>query len=552
MMGPFDLVTHLVRAKEIVAVLVSNGFDDLLQRINLPSALTNLLGQGDRERKSIWERIRIVAEELGPTFIKFGQLLSMRPDILPAPLILELRKLQDRVNPQEFAEYKAILEAQIGCPLEEVFSAFNEKPVACASLAQVYFARLKATGEEVAVKIQRPRMEKVIEADFDIMGWMARQVHENVEELKPYDLPSILEEVRRGVERELDFRHEARSSLFFNLQNPNPEEIFAPRIIEEWSGEQVLVMERVRGRRLSDFEPGSPTARKLALVGARSLFHQILLNGFFHADPHDGNLLVTDEGRLCLLDWGLTGQLSREMRYALVDLFTAFLQGDAERVVQIGQSLSRSGIRVDRRQMEREVLMGLREYFNPGTGEGEVGRALLRLLFIFGQNGIDLARDYSLMAKAVLSVEEAGNRLDPRFDLKKAFKPALKRLHGERYHPKEFYRRCLLTLRGAFDVFQKIPGELHRIFQRLEDDNLTVNLQHKGLAGLEDSINAASNKITLGVILGSLLIGSSLIITTGIRPYLFGYPALGIIGYLLAAILGIWVTIDILRRGKRH
>lgn len=547
----FELIANFSRAKEIVTVLARNGFADVLQRLDLPPQILRAFGTSDRKKLSQWERVREVLEQLGPTFIKFGQLLSMRPDVVPQDLIDELRKLQEDVPPDPFEEVRPVIEGALEVPLDDVFESIEEEAAAGASMAQVHFAVLKGSGDRVAIKVQRPGLGKTIDADFDILLWFAEQAHERIDELKPYDLPGVVETLRRGLEREIDFTYEARSMGFFAIQNPYPEKIHAPKVYEALSSKRVLVMERIEGLRLSELVPDAPDSRELAKNGSRSLFHQILISGFFHADPHAGNLRLLPDGRLCLLDWGLVGQLTRRMRYGLVDLFHAFIKGNAEKVVRTAVALADSGSPIDERTMEREVMIAMREHYNPETGVGNIGRAILQLLYIFGRNGIDLARDYSLTAKAILCVEEMGTELDSQFNLREAFEPVLVELMKERRSPSRILREATDGVMQGMQYLQSLPDELRRILKKIEKDSLKVNLQHKGLDELEYTISDASNKITLGIIIGCLIVGSSLVITTEIPPLLFEIPVIGWIGYVMSVILGIWVAFDIIRGGKR-
>lgn len=544
---PFEFIANAVRAKEIVTVLARYGFADLLQKLDLPPRLLSALGKIAPHKRSQWERLRIVMEELGPTFIKFGQLLSMRPDVVPEPLIKELRKLQEKVPPVSFEQIRPILEEGLGQDYHAVFSEFDEEAIAGASMAQVHRARLALTGELVAVKIQRPALEKVIDADFDILMWLAKQSHERIEDLRPINLPDVIETMRDGLERELDFRREARGLSFFSRRNAYPEEVCAPKIFEDICSRRVLVMEWVEGRRLESIVPGSEEARRLSQVGARSMFHQIMISGYFHADPHAGNIRVLPDGKLCFLDWGATGQLTQRMRYGLVDLFRAFVKADAEQVTRIGINLADTGESIDRRRMERDVNLAIREHYNADTGEGDVGRAILSLLYVFGRNGVDLAGDYSLMAKAILCVEETGATLDESFNLKDEFEPVLKRLVKERRNPKRMAESFRDSVLLGLEQLQGMPEEALRILKKIEKDNLKINLQHRGLEDLDDAISDASNKITLGIIIGCLLVGSSLIVTSNVPPIVFGFPILGIVGYVLSFLLGLYVAFDILR-----
>jgi ubiquinone biosynthesis protein len=547
---PFDLLANAVRAKEIAVVLVRYGFAEIIEQIETPGAWWQRFVPSPREHRSIFERIRLAAEELGPTFVKFCQLLSMRPDLVPPPLVFELQKLQDAVQPRPFAELRAVILEELECDPAEIFSEFDETPVASASLAQVYFARLKSDGREVAVKVQRPDLQKMVEADLDLIAFFAARIHHYIARLRPYDLPGIVEEIRAGLIQELDFRHEARNQQFFNAQNPSPDKVYAPEMIGDFTTRRMLVMERIDGRRVEQAALTPDQGRALAHAGAISLLHQILIAGFFHADPHAGNVLVTADGRLCLLDWGLAGHLTRRLRYTLADLFLAAAAHDAEQIVQIGMSLAGPGSKPDFRTMEKEVTIVLRENLNFATGEERIGRLILKLIEIFGRNGISVSRDYALMAKAVLSIEEVGRTLDPTFDLRKYARPVLRELHHERWSPRALLGKTRTLLSSVAGRLGDLPAELDRLLRRLEQDDLTVNFQHRGLEGLNDAFRTASNRIALGVIIGALIIGSSQIVTTGIPPHLFGYPALGIVGYLLSALLGLWVIWDIFRHGR--
>ena len=550
-MKPLTFLSNASRAKDIFAVLAKHGFANLLTQLDPQEGLWKRIIPQPAERRTIWERIRLALEELGPTFVKAGQLMSMRPDALPHALIFELRKLQNAVRPLPFAEMSLVLTEELDLTITEIFATFDEKPVASASLAQVYFATL-SDGREVAVKIQRPNLIKTVQADLDLLAWFAGQLHQRIAALQPYDLPAVVDEVRGNLLRELDFRHEARNQQYFNALNPHPDRVYAPSLVSELSGERVLVMERITGVPVGTARLAPDEAKRIASNGAASLIHQVLIAGFFHADPHAGNVLVTPDGRLCFLDWGMAGNLTRRLRLGLADLFIAAVHQDAERIVQIAADLGSPGGRADLRSMERDVTLALREDFNGTIGRMQLGRAMLKLLFIFGQNGINITRDYSLMAKAVLSIEEVARTLDPGFDLGAEARPILTQLQKDRTGPRAILRESRTMLRSLLTGARELPAEIFRIIRRVEHDDLTIKFQHQGLEGLNNSIGSASNRLTLGVIIGALIIGSSTIVTTGIRPHLFGYPALGIIGYLISALLGLYIVWDIVRYGRHR
>lgn len=544
-MTPFNLLAHAVRAKEIIAVAARCGFTEFLDQLELPPGFWQRLMPRPAKRLPAYERIRSALEQLGPAFIKAGQLLSMRPDALPPALIVELRKLRSNVATLPFSEMRPVLEEALDRPLTEVFSVFDEKPSASASLAQVYFARLH-DGREVAVKIQRPGLRRLVETDLHLLAFFVDQLHHRIETLRPYDLPAVVAEVSEGVLRELDFTHEASNQRFFTATNPHPEHVFAPEVLEELSSEHVLVMQRIDGRPVDSPGLGPEAASQLARAGAESLFHQVLVAGFFHADPHAGNVIVTHDGRLCFLDWGLAGHLTRRLRHALADLFLAAVDQDAERIVQIAAELGSPAGRADLRAMERDVTLALREDFNRAIGRVNVGRAMLNLLFIFGRNGISITRDYSLMAKAVLSIEEVATTLDPKFDLKRAARPVLVALQRERTGPRAVLRDTRAMIRTTLGSLRDLPGEIHRIIRRVEHDELTIKFQHQGLDDLDDALKTSANRIALGFISGCLIIGSSLIVAArgGTNN------GFSVFGYVLASLIAAYVAYGIFKEGK--
>ena len=548
-MSPFDFVTNAVRAKEIATVFAKHGFAEVIQQINPPPGFLHRFIPQPRQR-SVWERFRMAAEELGPTFVKSGQLLSMRPDAIPEALVFELRKLQDNVKPLPFEEMRPVLVEELGEDLDAIFSEFDPTPIASASLAQVYRARLRSNGRLVAVKLQRPNLRKLVDSDLDLISFFVTQLHHRVAAFAPYNLPAVVAEMRVAFGRELDFRHESKNLRYFNATNPFTQTVFAPAVHEELTRERVLVMDFIEGVRLEKAALPPEQARRLALDGARSLFHQILVSGFFHADPHSGNLLVTPDGRLCALDWGQVGQLTRRMRHFLAELFEAAAALDAERIVAAASVLAAPHRRPDFRAMEKEVTFALRENLNYAIGHQEIGRVILSLLNIFGRHGINITQDYCLMAKAVLSIEEAARALDPQFDLRHAAAPILADLHRERYSPRILAGQLRRGLAGAMTRLGDLPVDLHRLAQRISQDDLTINFQHRGLEDLDDAINKASSRLTLALIVAALIVGSSRIIHANVKPTVLGISSLGLIGYLLSMVIGLWIVWDVFRHGR--
>lgn len=555
-MKTLDLFSNAVRAKEIVTVLVRRGFGDILAEVGLPKGWLAHFVPEETLHHNLWQRIRGTLEDLGPTFVKFGQVLSSRPDILPEPLIAELKKLRSQVKPVPFEEMLPVLQAELDGDYLTVFSEFDTKPVACGSIGQVYRATLRETGEAVAVKVQRPHIKKAIRADIEIIGWIVRQLHEKVEEVRPYDLPEVVTSADKGILEELNFSIEANNAHLFNLVNPY-ETVFAPKVYTHFTTGRLTVCEWVEG-----VPPGDPTVppeegKQLAATGCQSVFDQIFISGFFHADPHGGNILITPDRRICFIDWGLAGQLTREMRYFLADLFSAIASNDPEKVVRVAMTMALGKKRVDETKLEKEVAFILRQY-QSRFGHGEaIGNIVIDLLYLFGQNGIQLARDYSLLAKAIISIEEAGVTLDPDFDIRLIGKPFLQKLARERWNPLNIVKTQWWEIQGHLRRLRDLPGDIQRFFRHLEDGDIKVKMEHTGLDQASEVFDSAINRLVLAIITAFLLLSSAIMVgatssenSTAQDLYQAIPSFIGMMGFKVSAVFGLWLMWDIIRHGS--
>ena len=552
-MKTLDLLTNAVRTKEIISVLVRNGFGDLLDQLGIPHRWQEHLVPDDILRKNVWERIRYTLEQLGPTFVKFGQVLSTRADILPEALINELKHLRSQVKPVPFGEIEPIMVAELNRPLEEVFSDFGREPVASGSIGQIHRATLWEDGAVVAVKVQRPNIRKAIRSDIEIISWLARKIHQKLEDLRPYDLPDVVESTGKGILEELDFSIEANNAHMFNLMNPEAEHVFAPKVHTAFTTARLTVCEWVDG--IAPGDPAIPAeqGRRLAVVMGRSVFHQIMIAGFFHGDPHGGNVLVTRDGRACFVDWGLAGSLTREMRYFLADLFSAISSSEPEKVVRVATMMATGRSRLDETRLEREVSFVLRQYLSRfGHGEA-IGKIVLELLYVFGSNGIKVARDYSLLAKAIISVEEVGVTLDPDFDVRPVAQPFLQKLSMERWNPINVVSQSWWNFQNQFRRVRQLPSDLQRLFHTIEDGDLVVRMRHEGLDKLGEFFDSGINRLSMALLTAASITGSAILMSATLEhePRLFGYPTvIGTIGFLVSLVFGLWLVFNIIRHGK--
>ena len=544
-------VMHLGRFKDIVVTLIKYGFSDVVERLDFPGReLLVKIRKIDREMGT-WERIRRMLEDLGPTFIKFGQIMSVRPDLLPNPLILELRKLQDEVPPVSYEDIRQLVERNLERPLTEVFSQFEEKPVAAASLAQVHRAVLWDGGQEVAVKVQRPRIRPVIDTDLYILEFIAGQLDQRMEWSQVYDLPNLVKELKKGMFRELDFTREARHMKVFRSNLAGSQEIYIPEIHESYITPQLLTMELVYGSKLKELEPDALVDREvLAHRALRLTVKTILEDGFFHADPHPGNVLILDDNVLCLLDWGMVGRLTRRTRYDLIDLINAVVDKDSEKILGILLNMTRGSEDVNANRLEREILDILDIYHSLPIRELNLGQLLLDLSTMLRENRLQVPVDLAIMIKALITAEGTARQLHPDLNVVEEAKPYIKRLVAERWKPKVLWRDLSRNIYNLVFLQKQLPMRLAQIVEKIDRGELNIRFQHENLGGIRSTLENITNRLTLGIIIAALIIASSMIITTGVKPLLLGFPALGIIGYLVSGVLGLWLIFNIIRSRK--
>lgn len=547
-MRAISFLRHSVRAKEIAVVLLRNGFAELAGKIG-PHRLFLRKILPRRDKLSIWQRIRVTCEELGPTFVKFAQIVSTREDILPPPLIDELKKLRDHVAPIPWEAVEPVISGELKGGIEGNFASFEKTPFACGSVGQVYKATLK-TGECVAVKVRRPGAGKAMKSDFEILEWIVHQAEENIPELAAYDFPGILEEIREGVLREIDFTFEAKNSQHFEKINDDPR-IFAPRVYESLSSARLLVSDWVDGVPPGDRSVPADVAKELSIAGGESVFRQIFSFGFFHADPHPGNILITRDGRLCFLDWGCAGTLSRKMRYFLADIFAAVAELNAEKVLQIALCVTPPQERINKAKIETEIAIVLRKHANFETDVGAVGHIIFDMLRVFGSHKLPLPRDYALLAKSVTVMEESGRALNPDFDLTDFAAQALKKLYAERWSPRTLSRDIYWNAERQVAYLKEMPSSLQRIFWKIENGEARINIDHEGLNATRITLDRSANRIALALIISSLLVASSLLVCAASVSNQLGFAQnLGIAGFVIAAILTAWLFVIIVWRRK--
>jgi len=539
------------RFKDIVFTLFKYGLDDIVDRLDLPGRRLFAKIHPEVDKMSTWERIRHTLEDLGPTFVKFGQLLSLRPDLLPAELIYELQKLQDDVPPVPFEAIRGRIENELGSPLEDVFFRFDEQPIAAGSLAQVHRAVLKADRSVVAVKVQRPGIRSVIEKDLNLVEAIIRRLEKRMERLHIWDLPNLVNELRRSLIHELDFSREARNMKIARDNLSLESNMRVPEVFDAYTTERLLTMELMQGKKLKEMGTHELTDKEnLARTILESTLIQILDHGFFHADPHPGNIMLLEGNVLCLLDWGMVGRLSSEARDGLIDLVQTIIEQDTEKILWILSQFAEIGAGAKPKVIQREIQDILDSFHTVPLSKINVGRLVLSVIQLLREQNIRPPADMAIMAKALISAEGTARQLYPELNVIKEARPHVERIAKKRWQPESIWLGVKKGLYRLLYLQKNIPGRIEHIIEILDKGELKFRFQHENLSGLRRTLETITNRLTFGIIIAALIIGSSMIITTGVRPLLFGFPALGIVGYLVSAILGLWLVFNIIRKKK--
>ena len=545
---------HMGRAGEVAAVLVKFGFGDLLVRLGLNELLDHvrgLVGLKIEDQLSRPERVRLAMEELGVVFIKWGQYLSTRDDLIPEAYIKEFARLQNSVQPVPFSEVErictAILESGELVDLDPC-------PLAAASVGQVHAAKLP-DGREVVVKVRRPGLQKQVSTDLEILQELADLVEKHLPALASVRPGALVEEFSRGLLAELDFSREAVNlERFGRFYAANPK-VKVPRIFRGLCSERVLVMERVDGLKFNDRQallaagydlPG------LARFGAEVMLEQIMLFGYFHGDPHPGNLLVQPGPRVALIDFGLVGRLNRSTRDILLDLTLAAVRKKPRAVTNALMKLvvMEGEEQPDRERLEVEVDLFLEANVGRPLKELNIGRILNDMMNIAAQYQLSLPSDLLLLVKALTQLEGLGYQLDPDFDLVKVAQPFITEQYRRRYDPRYWFKRLSNNVSDLANFLEMLPADLRPFYNMIRSGRIKSDFVVDGLEDLRQTVDRSSYRLSFAIVLASLVIGSSVVIHANIPPKWHDLPVLGLIGFLGAAVVGFWLLYDFLKNRR--
>lgn len=550
-------IRSIRRYRNIIRVLFKYGFDHLLEYLNLSDlvARSKRLVRRDESkiaRYSPPERMRMALEELGPTFIKLGQLLSTRPDVIPAGYITEFAKLQDKVPSFSYEEVREQIHRELGGDTEQFFAFLDEVPIAAASIAQVHRARL-LTGEEVVVKVRRPGIVELIETDIDALFGLALLAERHLPGSDIYDPVGLVKEFARTIRREMDFSREGHTIEKFSANFEGDPTLYFPKVYWGVTAKGVLTQEYIDGIKVSDQERlvrAGLDRRLIAQRGAEAFLKMVLVHGFFHGDPHPGNILILPGNVICLLDYGMVGRLDTELKEYLADILLAIVRREVDEVISLLLYSGEITDSLNTRALKRDLSEFIDSYYEIPLQEIEVGRMLLEFLEIITTYHIKFQPDLMLLAKALVAIEGMGRDLDPQFDMVKHLRPFMESAIKERVSPRHLLKEFGAHLTAYVNLTKNLPRDLKEILNRLNRNKFKIDLEHRGLDRFIRELDKSINRLSSSLIIAALIVGSSIIMQTNKGPLLMGFPVFAFLGYTIAGLIGLWWVVAILRSGR--
>ena len=539
------------RAKEIVRILAKYGFEFVSENTKLGRKIPFIRKKNEIVKVyNSFERARMVLEELGPTFVKLGQILSTRPDLIGQPFSHELSKLQEEVSPFPYSEVELQIKRELGKTIEEVYKSFDKKPFASASIAQVHKAVTK-NGKTVVVKVQRPNIEERIRQDLQIMHYIAElaQKHNHAwEELK---LPEIVEEFERSIVKELNFELEGKNIMRFTEMYIDDAKIVIPTYIPDLSSKRIITMSFVNGTPFTKVidDPNTEFDKPLlARIGAEAYFKQVLVYGFFHADLHPGNMIAMKGNKLAFVDFGMVGWIEEESINDLSKLFIYMIDCDVKNIINqlTIMNLIDEGTNLENLKIEISDLM--QSYYGLNLKEIKLGETATQLMLLLTRYKIRIPKEYTMLSRSLLLVEGTAQKLDPTFNAVETFKPYAQKLAAQKLNPAKILDKIKTEILEMEGMTRVIPRTIRNILAKIEGGKIKVEFEHRNLDVFAHELEHITNKIVMAIILGCLIIGSSLALTASDSLHINGLPIITLLGFGISAILGIMLVISSMKK----
>jgi len=542
---------RFIRYRQIINVMVRNGYGGIIESLRL----RRIYGKGrqfDADYLSPRaKRLRIILEELGPTFIKLGQMLSTRADIVPTDIFQELQKLQDRVPPVPPDKIREAIERELRSPIEDIFIEFDDSPIAAASIGQVHRARLK-NGDKVAVKIQRPNIRRMIEGDIDILKTMAALAERHIQEAELYAPVEFVNEFAKSIRQELDYNLEARNLERFSHIFMDDDSVHIPKLYWNLTSSKILTMELIEGIKISQIDElrrqGYDT-KKIAYKGAEAYLKQIFLHRFFHGDPHPGNIFILPGEVIGFMDFGIVGRLSPVMVTRLNDLLIAVVRKDPDKITDNLLKISKISDESDIEDLKVDISDFVDKYYGVSLNQFQMSEVIRELSEASARHRIRVDKQLTLLGKVLAEIEGIGSQLDPDFNVIPLIEPFARRLALQRNSPREVLSRSANIVKDYTDMMTGLPRDLQSALEKAKSGKLRIEFKHVGLEDVESTLERSTSRLAFAIIVAALVISSTMIIQLkpAMGPTLFGIPIIGAIGYFIAAICGLWLLINIIR-----
>jgi ubiquinone biosynthesis protein len=549
-------IKHTQRYQEIINAFLKNGLSHFLFRIGL---LDRAKKAQDTEEnmnlKDMGIRLRTTLQSLGPTFIKLGQIASSRRDLIPEEVASELEKLQDDVVPFSYEKVAEIVELELGDAIDNLFQAFHPVPLATASIGQVHAAQL-FTGEEVAVKVQRPDIQSIMDADLDILHDLARGIEKRMEWARRYRIREMIAEFSLSLRNELDYEVEGRNAERIAKQFENDPSIRIPRIYWDFSSKKVLAMEMIKGIKVThvdELDEAGCDLKKIAGRLADSMFTQVLEYGFFHGDPHPGNIYILPDNVVAYLDFGMVGQLREDLKYHFASLLINLQRGSSKGMIKTFNEMDLLDENTDAAELQYELEVLIRTYYDTSFKEISMGAALTDVFAIAYKHRVRIPTEIAILGKAILTMEEIIEKLDPDFSVMKAVSPFGEKLFWQRYSPKNLMSRSLDDIIENIEIIRDLPKDVKEITTTVKKGRLRFDINIKELQTFLQRLDKISNRLSFSIILLSfsiLMVG--LIIGTAItdkQALLFRFPVIEI-GSIIATLMFLFMIYSIFRSGR--
>lgn len=534
---------QIKRLNEIYQVLKKNDFGYLIEENTFFKKFPFLRNRKAKEDgliqdESIPIRIRKVFEELGPAYIKLGQMLSTRPDLIGIEIAEELENLRDNTPTTPFSEMKEVIESELQRPIDEVYSEIDETPIGSASIGQVYKAKLKGSNEEVAIKVQKPNSREIIESDVKIMKFLANHIDKYVLQMKSFNLPMMALEFERSIFKEINYMEEVMNMENLSRNFKHISYIKIPKAYTDYCTNKLITMELIDGIEVSQLIEGDYpeiNKKKIAQYGLKSYFKQIMTDGFFHADPHPGNLIVTRDNKLCYIDEGMMGILNEDFKENLAELILLLISGNTNNIIKqlIYMDIITQSQNTD--ELKADVDDLIHRYY--GAELKNMDGALEDLLNVMIKNGVTFPREFIMIGRGIALIEDAGRKLDPEFNAATELKKLSRKIVINKYKPERLVKVGMNYLLQIEHLAKDLPDTINNTLSKIEDGDIEVKIK------LQD-ISELTNQLSVSLIVSALLVGSSLAILSDKGPQLWGMPALGLVGFVFSAVLGGYLVIE--------